>query len=101
LLENSGAIFDDFASGGGEHVDEARFADVGVPVTIIEAALSPGFLRRSCERLKRLMPEAQTVTFANSGHHVGLDAVDELLGFLRQATSATAASRKQAESFGA
>jgi esterase len=94
LLENSSAIFDDFASGGGEHVDEARLADIDVPVTIIEAGLSPQFLRRSCERLKRLMPQARTVTLANSGHYVGLDAADELLGILREASTATAAGPK-------
>jgi esterase len=94
LLMNSAAIFDDFASGGGEHVDETRLAGIDVPVTIIEAALSPGFLRRSCERLKRLMPQARTVTLANSGHHVGLDAADELLGILREASTATAVSPK-------
>jgi hypothetical protein len=33
-----------------------------VPVTIIDAALSPSFLRRSCERLKQLLPQAKTVT---------------------------------------
>jgi pimeloyl-ACP methyl ester carboxylesterase len=51
-------------------------------------------LRRSCERLKRLMPQAETVTLAHSGHHVGLDAADELLGILREAKTATAASPK-------
>lgn len=92
LLENSPAIFDDFASGGGEHVDEARLADIGVPVTIVEASLSPPFLRRSSERLKRLMPQARTITLADSGHYIGLDAADELLGILREATTATAAN---------
>ena len=94
LLENSAAIFDDVASGAGEHVDETRLADISVPVTIIEARLSPPFLRRSCKRLKRLMPQARTVTLANSDHHVGMDAADELLGILREATTATAASPK-------
>jgi pimeloyl-ACP methyl ester carboxylesterase len=92
LLENSAAIFDDFASGGGEHIDEKRLADIDVPVTIIEARLSPPFLRRSCERLKRLMPQARTITLANSGHHVGFDAADELLTILRETKTATAAS---------
>jgi pimeloyl-ACP methyl ester carboxylesterase len=92
LLQNSAGIFDDFASGSGEHVDETRLADIDVPVTIIEAGLSPPFLRRSCERLKRLMPQARTLTLANSGHHVGLDAPDELLGLLREATTTPAAS---------
>ena len=101
LLENSAAIFDDFASGGGEHVDETRLADIDVPVTIIEAGLSPSFLRRSCERLKGLMPQARTVTLANSGHHVGLDAADELIGILREAEPATAASPRSPTSLGA
>jgi pimeloyl-ACP methyl ester carboxylesterase len=92
LLQNSAAIFDDFASGGGEHIDESRLADIDVPVTIIEAGLSPSFLRRSCERLKGLMPRARTVTLANSGHHVGLDAADELIGILREAKTTTASS---------
>jgi pimeloyl-ACP methyl ester carboxylesterase len=83
LLENSGAVFEDFASGGGEHVDESRLAGIDVPVTIVEAALSPPFLRRSCERLKGLMPQARTVTLENSGHAVGLDAAGELIDILR------------------
>ena len=91
LLQNSAAIFDDFASGGGEHVDESRLADIDMPVRLIEARLSPSFLRRSCERLKGLMPQARTVTLANSGHHVGLDAADELISILREAASATVA----------
>lgn len=94
LLENSAGIFDDFASGGGGHVDETRLADIDVPVTIIEASLSPPFLRRSCQRLERLMPQARTVTLANSGHHVGFDAADELLGVLREATTEPAAASK-------
>jgi pimeloyl-ACP methyl ester carboxylesterase len=85
LLTNAPAVFHDFASGGGEHVDETRFAGIDVPVTIIDAALSPGFLRRSCQRLKRLMPQARTVTLTNSGHHVALDAANELLPLLREA----------------
>jgi pimeloyl-ACP methyl ester carboxylesterase len=92
LLENFAAIFDDFASGGGEHVDETRLARIDLPVTIIEAGLSPAFLRRSCERLKQVMPQARTVTLADSGHYVGLDAADELLGILREAIHATAAT---------
>jgi pimeloyl-ACP methyl ester carboxylesterase len=95
LLENSAAIFDDFASGGGEHVDESRLAELDMPVTIIEAGLSPAFLRRSCERLQRLLPQARTVTLANSGHHVGVDAPDELLGTLREATTADGGRRSQ------
>jgi pimeloyl-ACP methyl ester carboxylesterase len=82
---------DALASGGGEHVDESRLAGIDVPVTIIEAGLSPRFLRRSCERLKGLMPQARTVTLANSGHHVGLDAADELISNLREVKTAAPA----------
>lgn len=98
LLENAAGVFDDFASGGGEHVDETRLAGIDVPVTIVEAALSPPFLRRSCARLKRLMPQARTVTLATSGHHVGLDAPEELLGILRDASPASAAGPTSASS---
>ena len=94
LLMNSAAVFDDFASGGGEHVDESRLAGIDVPVTIVEAALSPRFLRRSCERLKQLMPQARTVMLANSGHHVGFDAAEEVLGVLREASTATVVNPK-------
>jgi 3-oxoadipate enol-lactonase len=90
LLQNAPGVFEDFGSGGGEHVDESRLAAIGVPVTIIEAGLSPPFLRRSCERLEGLMPQARTVTLADSGHHVGLDAPDELLALLREAATARA-----------
>lgn len=88
LLANAAGVFDDFASGGGEHVDEARLADIRVPVTIVEAGLSPPVLRRSCERLKGLMPRARTVTLADSGHYIGLDAGQELLAILREAATA-------------
>lgn len=92
LLHNASAIFDDFASGGGKHVDESRLAGIEIPVTIIEAKLSPPVLRRSCARLARLMPQARMVTLADSGHHIALDARDELLDVLREATSAPSAS---------
>ena len=83
LLRNAPAIFADMGSGGGEHVDESKLAGIDVPVTIVEAALSPGFLRRSCKRLEDLLPQARTVTIANSGHHIALDAPDELVRVLR------------------
>jgi hypothetical protein len=38
------------------------------------------------------MPQARTVTLADSGHHVGLDARDELLALLRDAATARAES---------
>ncbi|HMI80827.1 MAG TPA: alpha/beta hydrolase [Solirubrobacterales bacterium] len=84
LLENASAVFDDYASDT-EDVDESRLASIDVPVTIIDAALSPTFLRRSSERLKRLLPQARTITLEHSGHYVSVDARDELLTVLREA----------------
>jgi hypothetical protein len=46
---------------------------------------------RDCRTHAR-SPKARTVTLANSGHHVGLDAADGLLAILRETTTATAAS---------
>ena len=92
LLANASGIFADFASGGGEHVDEARLARIEVPVTIVEAELSPAFLRRSCDRLRRLMPQAEIVTLEHSGHHIGVDARDDLLRILREAVGVGAAA---------
>jgi pimeloyl-ACP methyl ester carboxylesterase len=91
LLTHAAGIFADLAAGGGS-VDERRLADIGVPVTMVETTLSPAFLRRSCQRLKRLVPHAQHVTLAHSGHWAGLDAHDELLTVLRAATRASASS---------
>ena len=90
LLSNSEAIFADLGSGGGEHIDESRLAEIGVPVTIVDAALSPLFLRRSCRRLRRLMPQARSVTLERSGHHIGLDSPDELREILRGAVAESA-----------
>jgi pimeloyl-ACP methyl ester carboxylesterase len=88
LLKNSAGIFADIASGSGEHVDESRLAAIDLPVTLVEAELSPPFLRRSCGRLRRLLPQARAITLANSGHAVGFDAPDELLAILRETASA-------------
>jgi pimeloyl-ACP methyl ester carboxylesterase len=83
LLANASGVFADLHSGGGEHVDESRFAQIKVPVTIVEAMLSPSFLRKSCTRLKKLFPQARTVSLAQSGHHLAVDAREELLTTLR------------------
>jgi pimeloyl-ACP methyl ester carboxylesterase len=85
LLSNAAAVFDDYASGGGEAVDKSRLANLDIPVTIVGAALSPPFLRRSCDNLRQLLPQAKTVTLERSGHYVSLDARDELLALLREA----------------
>jgi esterase len=87
LLRNAGGLFADLASVGGAHVDESHLRDLEVPVTIIEAGLSPSFLRRSARRLRRLIPQARVVMLEQSGHHVGVDARDELLATLRGAVT--------------
>jgi pimeloyl-ACP methyl ester carboxylesterase len=84
LLANAAGIFADFASGGGG-VDEGRLRDINVPLTIVDGALSPPFLRRSSRRLKQLFPRARSVTLEHSGHWVGLDARADLLRILRDA----------------
>lgn len=88
LLSNASGVFDDYASGSGDEIDESRLASLDVPVTIIDAALSPPFLRRSCANLTQLLPQARTVTLERSGHYVSLDARDELLALLREAVAA-------------
>lgn len=88
LLANAPGIFDDMASGAGA-VDERRLGEVRAPVTLVDATLSPPFLRRSAGRLARLLPRAERVTLARSGHWVGVDARDELLDVLRTALRKT------------
>lgn len=88
LLANASAIFDDYASETDDDFEESRWASIAAPVTIVDAALSPSFLRRSCERLKQLLPQAKAVTFENSGHYVSVDARDELSALLRDAVAA-------------
>jgi 3-oxoadipate enol-lactonase len=83
LLDNADAIFADFSSGWGDHVPEDPLAGIEIPTTIVECKLSPSFLRRSCERLRKLMPQARTVALEDSGHHVSIDAREELVALLR------------------
>ena len=84
LLANSAGIFSDLASRGGT-IDESLLGNVSMPVTIIDAALSPTFLRRSSQRLKRMLPQARQVTIQNSGHWIALDAREDLIRSLREA----------------
>jgi pimeloyl-ACP methyl ester carboxylesterase len=91
LLGNASGVFDDYASST-DDVDESRLASIAAPVTLIDAALSPDFLRRSCSRLARLLPQATPVTLEQSGHYVGVDARDELLALLREAVRDVPAS---------
>jgi pimeloyl-ACP methyl ester carboxylesterase len=84
ILANADGIFADLESDEAV-IDESRLGNIGVPVTIIEAKLSPPFLRRSSQRLKRLLPQVRNVTLENSGHWVALDSHDEMLKVLRDA----------------
>jgi pimeloyl-ACP methyl ester carboxylesterase len=84
LLANSAGLFADLASGGGT-IDESLLGNISVPVTIVDAGLSPPFLRRSSHRLKQLLPQARKVTLEQSGHWVALDAHEDLLRILRDA----------------
>ena len=83
LLESAGGIFADADSGLG-NVPEDRLGRIELPTTIVDCKLSPSFLRRSCGRLRELMPQARTVTLEQSGHHVGIDAREELVALLRE-----------------
>ena len=66
LLESAGGIFADADSGLG-NVPEDRLGRIELPTTIVDCKLSPSFLRRSCGRLRELMPQARTVTLEQSG----------------------------------
>jgi pimeloyl-ACP methyl ester carboxylesterase len=82
LLDNAGGIFADADSGLG-NVPEDRLGRIEIATTIVDCKLSPSFLRRSCRRLRELMPHARAVTLEKSGHHVGIDAREELVALLR------------------
>ena len=84
LLTNVDGMFADLASGGGT-IDESLLAKLSVPVTIVDARLSPSVLRRSSHRLKDMLPEACIVTLEHSGHWIALDARDDMLRILRDA----------------
>jgi pimeloyl-ACP methyl ester carboxylesterase len=83
LLSNAAGIFADAESTGGDHIDEGKLRTIAIPTTMIEATLSPSFLRRSCARLRTLMPQANVLTMEGVGHHITIDARDELLATLR------------------
>ena len=87
LLMNAAGIFADFGSGDGS-IDESQLASIGIPITLVELKLSPSFLRRSCQRLKELLPQARIRTIEHSGHWAGLDAREELLSILRESIQA-------------
>lgn len=82
LLDNAGGLFAAADAGLGE-VPQDRLASIDIPSTIVECKLSPRFLRRSCERLRELTPQARTITLEQSGHHVAIAAREELVALLR------------------
>jgi pimeloyl-ACP methyl ester carboxylesterase len=87
LLSNASAVFADAGSGYGDHVPEDRLSAIAVPTTIVDCKLSPPFLRKSCERLRVLIPQAETITLERSGHHVSVDAREQLVAILRDSVS--------------
>ena len=89
LLDGAGGIFADANSGLG-NVPEGRLGRIEIPTTIVDCTLSPSFLRRSCGRLRELMPQARAVTLEESGHHVGIDAREELVALLRDVVAGRA-----------
>jgi pimeloyl-ACP methyl ester carboxylesterase len=82
VLDNAGGIFADADSGLGD-VPKDRLGRIEIPTMIVDCKLSPSFLRRSCKRLRELMPQARTTTLEQSGHHIGIDARVELVALLR------------------
>ncbi len=88
ILANARGMFAD-GSAAKHVVDESRLASLPMPVAIIDAKLSPPFLRRSSERLRRAIPQARKITFENAGHHIVIDAREELLATLRDVLTAT------------
>jgi len=85
ILANAAGIFADMDSGDAAHIEPGRLAAIDVPVTILNAELTPPFLRRSGERLRALMPQAHRVTLEESSHIVMLDARTAVLDVLRDA----------------
>ena len=83
LLANAAGLFADLASGDGSHLDPGRLRELRPPVTIIEAALSPPFLRRSVRRLRELIPQAEMKTLEHAGHAVAIDDRAATLALLR------------------
>lgn len=92
LLANAPGMFAD-SDAGLPMVDETRLAGLELPIALIEAKLSPSFLRRSCERLRSLLPRAEVFTIDTAGHHITIDARDELLSILRERIAAYASLR--------
>jgi pimeloyl-ACP methyl ester carboxylesterase len=91
-LTNARGMFADAQTATKHSIDEDRMGSLPMPVAIIDAKLSPSFLRKSSERLRRAVPQARCVTLGSSGHHVMIDARDEVLANLRDVVGATTAA---------
>ena len=92
VLDEAAGVFADARSGGGEHIDESRLREIDVPVTLVSCALSPPFLQKSSRRLRELLPRARTITLDHAGHHVTLDAREDVVRILREAARERAAA---------
>jgi pimeloyl-ACP methyl ester carboxylesterase len=88
ILANARGMFAD-GSAAKHVIDESRLASLPMPVAIVDAKLSPPFLRKSSERLRRAIPQARCRTIEKAGHHIVIDAREELIATLRDVLSAT------------
>lgn len=92
VLANAVGMFSDADTATRHTIDESRLAALPMPVSIVDAQLSPSFLRKSTARLRQAMPQARNVTIAGAGHHITVDARDELLTILRDVLGAKRAA---------
>lgn len=92
VLANARGMFGDADTATKHAIDESRLALLPMPVSIVDAKLSVGFLRKSSERLRRAMSQARRVTIASAGHHITVDAREELLTILRDVLDAKRAA---------
>lgn len=89
LLGAADGVAADFGSGVGlEEVPAEALAGIDKPTTIIAAALSPPFIRKSVERLRGLMPQARVVTIEGSGHILAYDQPERFRAALEEALTA-------------
>jgi pimeloyl-ACP methyl ester carboxylesterase len=91
ILANARGMFAD-GSAAKHVIDESRLASLPMPVTVVDAPLSPPFLRKSSERLRRAMPQARCMTIEKSGHHIMIDARDQSLSILRDVLGGSSAA---------
>jgi pimeloyl-ACP methyl ester carboxylesterase len=73
IVGNAEAIFADIASSGANHLGDERVRAIERPVGIVATALSPPFVRRSVDRLERLLPAARVERLPSAGHQLPVD----------------------------